>query len=73
MVIELLPVGFDLIMGIDCNNENEHEFINICEKKAKETVFKRLMLPAHIDMHQGISTLFHLPILSTFSLMPYLR
>lgn len=51
--IELLPVGFDLIMGIDCNNENEHEFIKICEKKAKETVFKRLMLPAHIDMPSG--------------------
>lgn len=51
--IELLPVRLDLIMGIDCNDENEHEFKKISEKKAKEVIFKRLILPTHIDMPSG--------------------
>ncbi|MCX8110539.1 MAG: class I SAM-dependent methyltransferase [Syntrophorhabdaceae bacterium] len=62
--IELLPVRLDLIMGIDCNGENEQEFKKICEKKADEVIFKRLMLPAHIDMPSGYFDL----IVSAYSL-----
>lgn len=48
--LESVPDGFDLIVGIDCNDENEEEFINIAKKKAKQAIFKKLLLPSHIDM-----------------------
>ncbi|MCX7965263.1 MAG: class I SAM-dependent methyltransferase [Syntrophorhabdaceae bacterium] len=48
--LESIPDGFDVIMGIDCNEENKDEFLNIARKKAKQAIFKNLLLPTRIDL-----------------------
>ncbi|MBP8625918.1 MAG: class I SAM-dependent methyltransferase [Syntrophorhabdaceae bacterium] len=51
--LEPLPASFDFIMGIDCNAENESQFLSIAKNKSREAQFKRLFLPTHIDMPSG--------------------
>ncbi|HOJ42537.1 MAG TPA: class I SAM-dependent methyltransferase [Syntrophorhabdaceae bacterium] len=48
--LEALPDGFDVIMGIDCNDENKAEFLSLAEKKAKKAVFIKSFLPSKIDV-----------------------
>lgn len=62
--IEALPEGFDFIMGIDCNDENEHVFLKLGKKKAKKVKFIKLFLPAKIDMPSNYFDL----IVSAYSL-----
>ncbi len=51
--LEPLPAAFEIIVGIDCNDENESQFLNIARNKSKKTHFKKLFLPAHIDIPSG--------------------
>ncbi|HOP85066.1 MAG TPA: class I SAM-dependent methyltransferase [Syntrophorhabdaceae bacterium] len=48
--LEALPEGFDFIMGVDYNDENESAFLSLAQKKAKKALFKKLFLPSKIDM-----------------------
>lgn len=48
-----LEEPLDLIVGIDCLDENALPFIRCAKKTAGEVVFKALMLPATIDFPTG--------------------
>lgn len=62
--LEMCPPGFELIMGVDCHDENESEFLKIAGKKTKQPVFNKLFLPAPIDMPSDFFDL----IVSAYSL-----
>jgi SAM-dependent methyltransferase len=40
---------FDLVMGIDCLDENREEFLKTAGKIARERVFQKAVLPAPVD------------------------
>jgi SAM-dependent methyltransferase len=47
---DTLHTGFDFILGIDCFNENELEFLKAACRIAKKAIFKHMRLPAPIEM-----------------------
>jgi len=68
-----LKGSFDLIMGVDCLQENKDEFLKAAGKVAKEPVFRKALLPAPLRLRPIISTSLWLPIHSIFFLTPLRR
>jgi SAM-dependent methyltransferase len=47
---ETLEGEFDLISGIDCLDENKECFLKASKRIAREVMFEKIQLPAHIEM-----------------------
>lgn len=47
---ESLTNGFHSILGIDCLEANEQEFLSVAKRVASKTLFKQILLPAPIDV-----------------------
>jgi SAM-dependent methyltransferase len=47
---EGLEEGLDLVLGIDCLDENKAGFLKAAEKIAKKSLFERIQLPSPIEM-----------------------